>query len=203
MRRCSARCWRRRCAWPRRCCCARWPGCCPSVPASSTSAWKARCSSPPLPPARPARSAAPPPWRWARPWRVTVALSWLHGLACVSHRGDQVVSGVAVNIIAAGLTVVLGIAWFAAGRADAAGRAPAVRARRRCGRGAAALRSARSSATACSATTSWSTWRWRWCRRCGGCCTARASACGCARWARTRRWSMPPACRCRACVMPR
>jgi simple sugar transport system permease protein len=43
---------------------------------------------------------------------VTVALSWLHGLACVSHRGDQVVSGVAINLIAAGLTAVLGIAWF-------------------------------------------------------------------------------------------
>ena len=39
----------------------------------------------------------------------------MHGLACVSYRGDQVVSGVAVNIIAAGLTVVLGIAWFAQG----------------------------------------------------------------------------------------
>jgi len=39
----------------------------------------------------------------------------MHGLACVSHRGDQVVSGVAINIIAAGLTVVLGIAWFAQG----------------------------------------------------------------------------------------
>ena len=46
---------------------------------------------------------------------VAVALSWLHGLACVSHRGDQVVSGVALNLIAAGLTVVLGIAWFAQG----------------------------------------------------------------------------------------
>lgn len=46
---------------------------------------------------------------------VGVALSWMHGLACVSYRGDQVVSGVAVNIIAAGLTVVLGIAWFAQG----------------------------------------------------------------------------------------
>jgi general nucleoside transport system permease protein len=43
---------------------------------------------------------------------VTVLLSWLHGFACVSHRGDQVVSGVAINIIAAGLTIVLGIAWF-------------------------------------------------------------------------------------------
>jgi ABC-type uncharacterized transport system permease subunit len=43
---------------------------------------------------------------------VAVALSWLHGFACVSHRGDQVVSGMAINIIAAGLTVVLSIAWF-------------------------------------------------------------------------------------------
>lgn len=46
---------------------------------------------------------------------VAVALSWMHGLACVSHPGDQVVSGVAINIIASGLTVVLGIAWFAQG----------------------------------------------------------------------------------------
>ncbi len=46
---------------------------------------------------------------------VTIALSWLHGWACVSHRGDQVVSGVAINIIAVGLTAVLGIAWFAQG----------------------------------------------------------------------------------------
>ena len=46
---------------------------------------------------------------------VAISLSWIHGLACVSHQGDQVVSGVAINIIAAGLTVVLGIAWFAQG----------------------------------------------------------------------------------------
>ncbi len=46
---------------------------------------------------------------------MAVALSWLHGLACVSHRGDQVVSGVAINLVAAGLTVVLGIAWFQQG----------------------------------------------------------------------------------------
>jgi simple sugar transport system permease protein len=46
---------------------------------------------------------------------VAVSLSWMHGLACVSHRGDQVVSGVAINIIAAGMTVVLGIAWFGQG----------------------------------------------------------------------------------------
>jgi simple sugar transport system permease protein len=36
----------------------------------------------------------------------------LHAYACVSHRGDQVVMGVAITMTAAGLTVVLGIAWF-------------------------------------------------------------------------------------------
>jgi general nucleoside transport system permease protein len=46
---------------------------------------------------------------------VGMALSGLHGFACVTHPGNQVVSGLAVNIIAAGLTVVLGIAWFGLG----------------------------------------------------------------------------------------
>ena len=46
---------------------------------------------------------------------VAVCLSLIHGVACVSHQGDQVVSGVAINIIAAGMTVVLGIALFAQG----------------------------------------------------------------------------------------
>ncbi len=39
-------------------------------------------------------------------------LALLHGFACITHRGNQVVSGVAINIVAAGLTVVLGTAWF-------------------------------------------------------------------------------------------
>ena len=43
---------------------------------------------------------------------VGVALSLLHGFACVSHRGDQVVLGMAITMTAAGLTVVLGSAWF-------------------------------------------------------------------------------------------
>ena len=43
---------------------------------------------------------------------VGLALSMLHGYACVSHRGDQVVFGMAVTMTAAGLTVVLGMAWF-------------------------------------------------------------------------------------------
>ncbi|WP_326542849.1 ABC transporter permease [Pseudorhodoferax sp.] len=46
---------------------------------------------------------------------VGVALSMLHGYACVSHRGDQVVLGMAITMTAAGLTVVLGIAWFKMG----------------------------------------------------------------------------------------
>jgi ABC-type uncharacterized transport system permease subunit len=46
---------------------------------------------------------------------VGVSMSWVHGLACVSHKGDQVVSGVAINIIASGITAVLGAAWFAQG----------------------------------------------------------------------------------------
>jgi ABC-type uncharacterized transport system permease subunit len=43
------------------------------------------------------------------------ALALLHGFACITWRGNQVVSGVAINILAAGLTVVLGNAWFARG----------------------------------------------------------------------------------------
>lgn len=43
---------------------------------------------------------------------VGVVLSMLHGLACVSLRGDQVVAGMAITMTCAGLTVVLGIAWF-------------------------------------------------------------------------------------------
>jgi ABC-type uncharacterized transport system permease subunit len=46
---------------------------------------------------------------------VGVLLSMLHAYACVSHRGDQVVMGMAITLTAAGLTVVLGIAWFQQG----------------------------------------------------------------------------------------
>lgn len=43
---------------------------------------------------------------------MTMLLSLLHGFACITHKGNQVVSGVAINILVSGLTVVLGIAWF-------------------------------------------------------------------------------------------
>ncbi len=43
------------------------------------------------------------------------ALSLLHAFACVTHRGNQIVSAVAINILVSGLTVVLGHAWFKQG----------------------------------------------------------------------------------------
>lgn len=44
-----------------------------------------------------------------------IVLGLVHGFACITHRGDQVVSGLAINVLASGLTVVLGIAWFRQG----------------------------------------------------------------------------------------
>ncbi|MGP1394539.1 MAG: ABC transporter permease [Inquilinaceae bacterium] len=46
---------------------------------------------------------------------ISVALAMIHGFACITHRGDQVVSGVAINILVAGLAPTLGIAWFSRG----------------------------------------------------------------------------------------
>ena len=117
------------------------------------------------------------------------AMALLHGFACITHRGNQVVSGVAINILAAGLTVVLGTAWFAARRPDAgAGGRPAPDA-------AASSRA--------PATTSWSmsrslsvplTW-WS--------SSAPASACACAPSARSRSRSTPPASRWPGCAIAR
>jgi len=52
---------------------------------------------------------------------VSVLLALLHGLASITFRGDQLISGVAINFLAAGLTVVVGQSWFALG-----GRTPAL-----------------------------------------------------------------------------
>ncbi len=46
---------------------------------------------------------------------VSVALGLVHGFACITHRGNQVVSGLAINILASGLTVTIGIALFRQG----------------------------------------------------------------------------------------
>ena len=39
----------------------------------------------------------------------------IHGLASITFRGNQLISGVAVNFLASGLTVVLGASWFRLG----------------------------------------------------------------------------------------
>ncbi len=52
---------------------------------------------------------------------VSMTLAAVHGLACITFKGDQIVSGVALNIIALGLTAVLGLHWFQRG-----GRTPDV-----------------------------------------------------------------------------
>ncbi len=44
-----------------------------------------------------------------------VALSMVHGYACVTHNGNQVVSGMAINILVAGLAPTLAFAWFQLG----------------------------------------------------------------------------------------
>ena len=44
-----------------------------------------------------------------------MAMALLHGWVCVGRGGDQVVSGVALNLLAAGLTATLASAWFGLG----------------------------------------------------------------------------------------
>jgi len=46
---------------------------------------------------------------------ASMGLALVHAFATVTHRGDQIVSGVAINILASGLTVVIGIALFSQG----------------------------------------------------------------------------------------
>jgi len=53
---------------------------------------------------------------------ASVVVSLVHGFACVTHGGNQVVSGMALNITLSGLTAVLAAAWF-----DQGGQTPMVR----------------------------------------------------------------------------
>jgi ABC-type uncharacterized transport system permease subunit len=46
---------------------------------------------------------------------VSLAMALVHGYAAINQRGNQVVSGVAINMLAAGLAVVLGNTWFKEG----------------------------------------------------------------------------------------
>ncbi len=46
---------------------------------------------------------------------TSILLSLLHGYASITQRGNQIISGVAINFIASGLTIQLGNAWFGQG----------------------------------------------------------------------------------------
>jgi len=52
---------------------------------------------------------------------ASMFLSLVHGLASITFRGNQLISGVAINFLAAGLTVVISQNWFGQG-----GRTPAL-----------------------------------------------------------------------------
>ncbi len=45
----------------------------------------------------------------------SMAFSFIHGLASITYRGNQLISGVALNFLASGLTVVVGNAWYKQG----------------------------------------------------------------------------------------
>ncbi|MGB7241184.1 MAG: ABC transporter permease [Sulfitobacter sp.] len=52
---------------------------------------------------------------------ASLALSVVHGLASITFRGNQLISGVAINFLAAGLTVLIAQDWFSQG-----GRTPSL-----------------------------------------------------------------------------
>src|SRR6056297_1145229 len=52
---------------------------------------------------------------------ASMMLSVLHGLASITFRGNQLISGVAINFLAAGMTVVVAQSWFREG-----GRTPSL-----------------------------------------------------------------------------
>jgi len=46
---------------------------------------------------------------------VSMMMALIHGLASITLRGNQIISGVAINFLAVGLTTLLGQAWFKQG----------------------------------------------------------------------------------------
>ncbi len=52
---------------------------------------------------------------------ASLTLSAIHGIASITFRGNQLISGVAINFLAAGLTVLVAQAWFKQG-----GRTPSL-----------------------------------------------------------------------------
>jgi simple sugar transport system permease protein len=52
---------------------------------------------------------------------ASVSFALIHGIASITFRGDQLISGVAINFLASGLTVLIAQDWFSQG-----GRTPAL-----------------------------------------------------------------------------
>jgi len=52
---------------------------------------------------------------------ASMVLSLIHGVASITFRGNQLISGVAINFLASGLTVLIAQDWFAQG-----GRTPSL-----------------------------------------------------------------------------
>jgi simple sugar transport system permease protein len=52
---------------------------------------------------------------------ASLVLAGIHGLASITFKGNQLISGVAINFLAAGITVLIGQNWFGLG-----GRTPAL-----------------------------------------------------------------------------
>jgi simple sugar transport system permease protein len=46
---------------------------------------------------------------------ASLVLAGIHGLASITFRGNQLIAGVAINFLAAGITVLIAQAWFAQG----------------------------------------------------------------------------------------
>jgi simple sugar transport system permease protein len=46
---------------------------------------------------------------------ASIVFALIHGFASISQRGNQIVSGVAINMLAAGLTAIVGNAWYGQG----------------------------------------------------------------------------------------
>ncbi|CAN1505788.1 COG1079 Uncharacterized ABC-type transport system, permease component [Rhabdaerophilaceae bacterium] len=52
---------------------------------------------------------------------VSLLLSLVHGYSCITQRGNQIVTGIAINVLVAGLTALLGHVWYKQG-----GRTPSL-----------------------------------------------------------------------------
>ena len=52
---------------------------------------------------------------------ASLLFSGIHGIASITFKGNQLISGVAINFLAAGLTVLVAQSWFAQG-----GRTPSL-----------------------------------------------------------------------------